>query len=64
LWTACSGLVNRQRRRECERQTLQRDQLGNPANTGTYGVVSRPNVVGDPYAGNRTVDLDFNPAAS
>jgi hypothetical protein len=36
---------------------------GNPANTGTYGVVSRPNVVGDPYAINRTVDQDFNTGA-
>ena len=36
---------------------------GNPANTGTYGVVSRPNVLGDPYGINRTVDEDFNPSA-
>lgn len=33
---------------------------GNPANTGTFTVVSRPNVTGDPYAFTRTVDQDFN----
>jgi len=32
---------------------------GNPANTGTFSVVNRPNVTGDPYAFNRTVDQDF-----
>jgi hypothetical protein len=36
---------------------------GNPANTGTYDVVSRPNVLSDPYAIERTLDRDFNPAA-
>ncbi len=36
---------------------------GNPANTGTFSTVNRPNVVGDPYAGTRTVDQDFNTAA-
>ena len=36
---------------------------GNPANTGTLSTVNRPNIVGDPYAGNRTVDQDFNTAA-
>ncbi|HTP34375.1 MAG TPA: TonB-dependent receptor [Candidatus Acidoferrales bacterium] len=35
---------------------------GNPANTGTFSVVNRPNVTGDPYAFNRTVDQDFNTA--
>ena len=35
---------------------------GNPANTGTFSVVNRPNVTGDPYALNRTVDQDFNTA--
>ena len=34
---------------------------GNPANTGTFNVVSRPNVVGDPYSGfTRSVTEDFN----
>ncbi|MEZ5355204.1 MAG: hypothetical protein R2762_21435 [Bryobacteraceae bacterium] len=36
---------------------------GNPANTGSVGVVNRPNVVGDPDAGERTLDRDFNTAA-
>lgn len=36
---------------------------GNPANTGTFDVVNRPNVVGDPRAGTRTLDRDFNTAA-
>jgi hypothetical protein len=36
---------------------------GNPANTGTFSVVSRPNVVGDPYSGPRSLDQDFNTAA-
>ncbi len=37
---------------------------GNPANTGTFNVVSRPNVVGDPYSGfTRSIDADFNVAA-
>ena len=35
---------------------------GNPANTGTFDIVSRPNVTGDPYAITRTVDQDFNTA--
>ncbi len=33
---------------------------GNPANTGTFGVVNRPNVTGDPYAITRTVGQDFD----
>ncbi len=33
---------------------------GNPANTGSVAIVNRPNVVGDPYTGNRTVERDFN----
>jgi len=33
---------------------------GNPANTGTFGIVNRPNVVGDPQAGRRTLERDFN----
>jgi hypothetical protein len=36
---------------------------GNPANTGTYTVVSRPNVVGDLNNVQRTLDQDFNTAA-
>ena len=36
---------------------------GNPANTGTFSTVNRPNVVSDPYAITRTVDQDFNTAA-
>jgi outer membrane receptor protein involved in Fe transport len=35
---------------------------GNPANSGTFDIVNRPNVIGDPYATNRTVDRDFNTA--
>lgn len=35
---------------------------GNPANTGTFSVVNRPNVTGNPYDFNRTVDQDFNTA--
>src|SRR5205085_11862863 len=36
---------------------------GNPANTGTFVVVSRPNVAGDPYSGfTRSLNQDFNPA--
>jgi hypothetical protein len=35
---------------------------GNPANTGTFGVVSRPNVIGDPYGVTRTLERDFNTA--
>jgi hypothetical protein len=33
---------------------------GNLANTGTFNVVSRPNLIGDPSAFNRTVNQDFN----
>src|SRR5262249_23496334 len=33
---------------------------GNPANTGTFDAVNRPNVVGDPHSGERTVERDFN----
>lgn len=36
---------------------------GNPANTGTFGIVNRPNVVGDPRSGQRRIDRDFNTAA-
>lgn len=36
---------------------------GNPANTGSIGVVNRPNLVGDPSAGERTLQQDFNTAA-
>lgn len=36
---------------------------GNPANTGTYGVVQRPDVVGAAYDGERTLQRDFNTAA-
>jgi len=36
---------------------------GNPANTGTYTVVQRPDVVGDPNTGERTLQADFNTAA-
>lgn len=36
---------------------------GNPANVGTFGIVTRPDVVGDPWAGKRTVERDFNTAA-
>jgi outer membrane receptor protein involved in Fe transport len=36
---------------------------GNPANTGTFSVVNRPNVVADPYGITRTVTQDFNTAA-
>ena len=36
---------------------------GNPANTGTFTVVSRPNLTGDPYSGfTRTLNQDFNKA--
>lgn len=35
---------------------------GNPANTGTFAVVNRPNLNGDPYAITRTVAQDFNTA--
>ena len=34
--------------------------LGNPANTGTYTVVQRPDVVGAAYSGDRTLNRDFN----
>ncbi len=33
---------------------------GNPANTGTYTVVQRPDVVGAAYSGTRTLARDFN----
>ncbi len=33
---------------------------GNPANTGSIGVVNRPNVVGDPNSGTRSLARDFN----
>ena len=36
---------------------------GNPANTGTFGVVNRPDVAGDLWAGERTIQRDFNTAA-
>jgi hypothetical protein len=36
---------------------------GNPANTGTYTVVQRPDVVGDPFSTPRTLQADFNAAA-
>ncbi|HZT39254.1 MAG TPA: TonB-dependent receptor [Bryobacteraceae bacterium] len=36
---------------------------GNPANSGTFSIVDRPNVVGDPYAITRTLQQDFNTAA-
>jgi hypothetical protein len=36
---------------------------GNPANTGTIGIVNRPNVAGDPHGITRTLEQDFNTAA-
>ncbi len=33
---------------------------GNPSNTGTYGVVQRPNLVAEVYSGERTLQRDFN----
>jgi len=33
---------------------------GNPANVGSFTIVTRPNVVGDPWAGKRTIERDFN----
>jgi hypothetical protein len=36
---------------------------GNPANTGSIGVVNRPDVVGDPNEGVRTLQEDFNTSA-
>jgi hypothetical protein len=36
---------------------------GNPANTGTFATVNRPNLVGDPHSTTRTVQQDFNTAA-
>jgi hypothetical protein len=36
---------------------------GNPANTGTFDVVNRPNIVGDIRSGTRALDRDFNTAA-
>ena len=35
-------------------------ESGNPANTGSVNVIDRPNVVGDPHAGPRTLEADFN----
>jgi hypothetical protein len=35
---------------------------GNPANTGSINIVNRPNVTGDPYSIDRTVQQDFNTA--
>ena len=36
---------------------------GNPANTGTFNIVSRPNLTGDPYSGfTRSLNMDFNTA--
>ncbi len=36
---------------------------GNPANTGSHGVVNRPNVNADPYRGERTLQADFDTSA-
>jgi hypothetical protein len=36
---------------------------GNQANTGTIGIVNRPNLVGDAHAGERTLARDFNTEA-
>lgn len=36
---------------------------GNPANTGSFTVVNRPNVVGNPYSTPWSVNQAFNPAA-
>jgi hypothetical protein len=36
---------------------------GNPANTGTTGIVSRPNLIGDPFSTPWSVDQAFNTAA-
>ena len=36
---------------------------GNPANTGDRLIVNRPNLVGQPYGLQRTLQQDFNPAA-
>lgn len=36
---------------------------GNNANTGSVAVINRPNVVGDPFAGTRSLAADFNIAA-
>lgn len=36
---------------------------GNPANTGSFTVVNRPNLVGNPYAVPWSVNQAFNPAA-
>ena len=36
---------------------------GNPANIGDRLIVNRPNIVGDIYSGERTLDSDFNTAA-
>ena len=38
---------------------------GNPANTGSHGVVNRPDAIGDPYAEShsRTIEQDFDTGA-
>src|SRR5207253_5566485 len=36
---------------------------GNPANSGTYNVVDRPNVAGNPFSTERTLNADFNTGA-
>jgi hypothetical protein len=36
---------------------------GNPANIGDRGIVNRPNLVGDPYGLERSLQRDFNTAA-
>src|SRR5262245_53198105 len=37
---------------------------GNPANTGTFNIVSRPNLISNPYSGfTRSVAQDFNTAS-
>jgi hypothetical protein len=36
---------------------------GNPANTGTIGIVNRPNVSRDPYSITRTLEQDFDTRA-
>lgn len=36
---------------------------GNPANIGSINIVNRPDVVGDPYSTERTIQQDFNTAA-
>ena len=36
---------------------------GNPANTGNLQIVNRPDIIGDPRGGTRTLQQDFNVAA-